>query len=1061
MKSMIIHLSDIHIMNDYNPIFESKDKLISAVRSELIEVNGIIFVVSGDIAYSGSNSEYEKAIEFFDYLKTNIDKDLAIEAKWIFVPGNHDCYHDDKKKKIRDIIVEEILNKMEIDESYIEKCCEVQQHYFNFEDLFVGEGVIFSNRLLKIIEYKIGDFEVMFNCFNSSWLSQKHEEASKLFYPLDLYSSELNKYKSDITISVMHHPFYWQTQNNIKDMFMKLEDISDVIITGHEHIPTHKSIDDHKGNYKDYVEGGVLQDHDGRSISGFNVILVDFTNKLKRVKTYMWSHDIYKVTSDSDWYSMKRSHNLEKDTIVIDDNFKKFLVDPGAPFSHPCKPNLELHDFFIYPDLKKIRDISPENTSERIIRNEIISLEEVSTLNKEKNYYVIMGDEKSGKTSICKMLYLKYFIEEYIPLYIEGHIIKSPKIDDFISVIEKCFLYQYANLPIEKFRQLEKNKIVIIIDDFDEINLNPKYIRVLVENINKLYSNVIIIGSDMIQVEELIGERDNSKVNFEEYEQFLIREFGHLLRNMLVEKWNTIGKESTITECDLIHNNEQALNVINTIIGKNYVPSYPLFLLTILQTLETGKQIDFKESSYGYYYQYLITQALSKINIKNDEIDAYNNFIVELANHFFIEGKYEISSEEFIAFHRWFCTDAYEVSTTFKSFINFEELINDFIRVGILEESSFGYRFKYKYIYYYSIGKYISDNITDAGIQSRLKEMCMMLYNQEYANIIMFLIHHSKNPIILQEITANARTLFADNKPIKFEEDISIINKLLDQIPTYVLDGKKSVSVARREHLKEKDKRELENEEFNDNYKRKRKADGIEEMAIATDVTDYDYEEISQSEEISIISNLNSAFKTMEILGQILKNHWGSLRGNYRNEIGQEIYDLGLRSLDVFFKSLEQSLVPISEIFKSIIEDCGENFEKEEIEKITRSMLFKICSDVSYTFIKKVASVVGYEKLSETFKNVLNNNNTVAVNMIDIAIKLDYFRNFPYDDIKRLKRELPGNKLPYILLQRMVINHLYMFETSYKNRQRICELLEIPIAAQLAIDYTSTIKKNI
>lgn len=123
----------------------------------------------------------------------------------------------------------------------------------------------------------------------------------------------------------------------------------------------------------------------------------------------------------------------------------------------------------------------------------------------------------------------------------------------------------------------------------------------------------------MFSLDEIVSEQSNKEddilLTFQTYH---ILEFGYKLRNK-PNKWNTINVLDTISEQERIKKNDAAENIINTIIGSNLVPAYPIFLLTILQTIEMGQPHVFKQSAYGHYYQVLITSSLGKIVKSNDE----------------------------------------------------------------------------------------------------------------------------------------------------------------------------------------------------------------------------------------------------------------------------------------------------------------------------------------------------------------------------------------------------------------------------------------------------------
>ena len=114
----------------------------------------------------------------------------------------------------------------------------------------------------------------------------------------------------------------------------------------------------------------------------------------------------------------------------------------------------------------------------------------------------------------------------------------------------------------------------------------------------------------------MVHKVDGQNFGFDDYDQYKIIEFGHSLRNKLIERWNVLGQEEYIEETELIRRTDRAQQIVNIIIGKNYVPPFPIFLVTILQTIEANNPHNLRYSSYGYYYDVLITQALGKIDKK-------------------------------------------------------------------------------------------------------------------------------------------------------------------------------------------------------------------------------------------------------------------------------------------------------------------------------------------------------------------------------------------------------------------------------------------------------------
>lgn len=55
---------------------------------------------------------------------------------------------------------------------------------------------------------------------------------------------------------------------------------------------------------------------------------------------------------------------------------------------------------------------------------------------------------------------------------------------------------------------------------------------------------------------------------------------------------------------------DYATRYIKTILGKNFIPAVPIYILGILQSLESVKQSSENYSLHGFYYEHLINDAL-------------------------------------------------------------------------------------------------------------------------------------------------------------------------------------------------------------------------------------------------------------------------------------------------------------------------------------------------------------------------------------------------------------------------------------------------------------------
>jgi len=1033
MKILLVHLSDMHFKSDNNSILLRKKKIVEAVQNLAAEANEIFIAFSGDIAFSGKQNEYENAIVFTDYIKDYLKDYCHKTIHIVIIPGNHDCNHEIKDQKIREALIKQIHKDTDLasDDSIITQCCSVQKDFSDFSEFYCDQdNRIFTNKLFSIFKYDYPEYNIIFFCYNTAWISQLDEVPGTLYFPIKHFTNNCLGHKVNLIISIFHHPLNWYIPENSRELRNHIERTSDILLTGHEHVGSKSIKFDLEDNYTEHIEGAVLQDWNDERRSAFTTVEFDLNKQNQKVKDFLWNGEIYSLGNETKWLSFKRSRRLQEKTFSIDTKFKQFLNDPGASYKHPNKSEILLDDIFVLPIL---RDLKVNKVKDKEILDDTVDSQCLLDTGKFMNKVLLIGAENSGKTTLCKILYKHYYRNEYVPIYIDGFKTKSTAIDDFEKLIRTCFVEQYSNEHLESFNQLKKDKIVIIIDDLHKSRLNLKFRSILVNNIIKNYTNIVITGNDLFQIEAIVYDEEQEQLIFEDFKQFEVLEFGHVLRSKLVNLWNTLGREEVINDNELLRKNDKATRVINTVIGSNIVPSYPIFLVTILQTMELGVPLNLKESSYGYYYDQLIIQSLAKKGYRNEDIDVYYNYMSELSYFFFKNKIREVNKEEFTVFHTRFC-DEYSLE------LDFNELIDYLIKSSILVKNNNIFRFRYKYVFYYFVAKFLANHISENEIKRTIAGMSRRIYREEFANIIMFLTHLSKDPFILKEILSNGKSIFAKIKPIKFEHDISTINNLLNEVPKLVL---------RDTTVKEEREKKLQSQDEAKAYEKR--------DSNADEDNDYDIDE--DTGVIDVISEFNLAFKTIEIIGQILKNYYGSLKGVKKLELGEEAYFIGLRCLNLFFSILENNKDYIVNEIKLFIKE--KNLVKEEkIEEVSKKLLFHFCYMISYALVKKVSNSIGSDKLTRTFKEILRNNDIVSVNLIDISIKLDFIKGFPYNEIAKLRNRLQGNILPNTLLKRLVINYLYMFKTNYMDKQRICNVLDIPMEVQRKIDRTSTQKKE-
>ncbi len=132
-------------------------------------------------------------------------------------------------------------------------------------------------------ELKLNTSIVLCRGYNTAWMSRKQERQAQLSFPIDAVPPDDRD--GGLVVSFFHHPYNWQEASQARVFRQRIEDTSDIVLTGHEHEAEVRSHLDAHRELTHYVEGDVLQDHTS-SRSGFNAILIDLTSQTWQVITF-------------------------------------------------------------------------------------------------------------------------------------------------------------------------------------------------------------------------------------------------------------------------------------------------------------------------------------------------------------------------------------------------------------------------------------------------------------------------------------------------------------------------------------------------------------------------------------------------------------------------------------------------------------------------------------------------------------------------------------------------------------------------------------------------------
>jgi len=1025
MKILIIHLSDIHISIATENLKDRATKIIDGVKNLETEIGQVIFAIAGDIAYSGQEEEYSKALDFFDELKNQAAVKICKDIHFVIVPGNHDCQFIPDDEDARNEIIESVKSKdfNIFGKSIIDICLKNQKNFFsNCFDLFCDTPTSNYDSLFYQFSFEKNGYKISYNCINTAWISKLKEsdQYSKMGFPID-YLKDSNE--ADLSISIFHHPTEWFTLTNRKEVKRYLLENSDFVLTGHEHEPNQSGYVDYKGHKKtDFIEGGVLNNTENETESSFNTIFIDIDKK---------THKIYQLNLNGNYYTseaitenwVQNHHKTHKNNkFLLTDYHEKWLADPGATIYYQYDDeSLSLEEIFVFPELKD--SFAEEET---IKFDDKFSSESLLNIDEKENKFFVVGSEYIGKTILLKKLYSEFYNIGKIPIFIEGKDIKETSPDSFKKVLTECLNDQYKPEQIESILQLDYSKFYILIDNFHQCNLPLKYkARFIDANFieadeRQVFPNVIICGNDYIQFEELIYKDENFVNPLIHFKNYRILPFGVSMRYKLIEKWYR-NKRRNFEENEIIQKIEQAERLIDSNIGNNFIPKYPLFILVHLHKIDLERQAEVITSSYGYYYEYLIVTAISRKD--NILLDSYMTYLTYFAHFLYDEKAHDITEKEF----QYFDTEIFRKKERRRIQKEFKSILSFLKEVGIIEERNHLLRIKHNFIYYYFLARYLRNTLQTEDTKNIIKELVEKLYKDENSNILIFLTHLSKDSYILDTIISCSKNIFREIKPLEINSDCNSIDSLIESIPKLIVENE-DIKKNREQHRKEL--------ESNESFK---------------ELPDYNKKENegAEDEEISkvVLNNLRLSIKTIQVLGQIAKNYHGSLTIDQLHEVVEEVYLLGLRTINSFIILLENNtdavVSLISDRLTEILKEKNIEIDDERKNEIAKRLVFSLCLMVIGSFIKRISFAVGTDKLEETYSELLEKYDWNSVKLIDISIKLDHFHYLPIKYIITANKTLKKKKLSSIILRIFVKFYLEMYPESIENLQRLSSELDL------------------
>lgn len=1012
MTAVVLHLSDIHIRSDKDWILDKGSSIAACVFSSLPDATTVFVIVSGDIAFSGQPAQYTAAEGLFGEVRAAIQAEKDLPVHFVCCPGNHDCDFS-LSNKTRTLTLNGVRSDpSQFDESVLQTGAAVQLAYTAFAEKIHTTGETRVGDLLWTANrFTVEGKEVVIDSINVAWCSNLHEEPGSLIFPHERYTRYLHE-TNDLRLSVLHHPLNWFSQASYRPFRELIRSVANVVVSGHEHIGGVGEDLHSESGHSAYIEGCVLQSDKPRTDSSFNVAILNLEDGTYRSTRYQWSaEEAYSPTDVGSWGDFRSLPKKSRSHFQVTDSFARLLSDPGGVFESKGSP-LTLADLFVYPDMQE--------TVGRAEQKRILSTSVLEDVTRLDSGVLLTGEEKVGATSLLLMLFQTFHERGLIPIYVRGSDIRGFSEKDIDGAIRKAVIEQYGAQCVEKFEQTSSAQKVMLLDDFDDgpVKASVQRARVLAF-VAARFPRYVVTANEVFDFDGAV--RPHAEDALKDLNDYKLLPMGYSLRARLVKRWFLrTSSDGTLDEDALLARCDQAERLLDAILARNIVPSLPLYLLTLLQSYDAGSSSGFEESGLGEYYDFLVKEGLRTAGVAKQNWGSVIEYCSHLAWQLHATEHKEISLDDLRAFNERFCKLQHRV--------DLDGRLKDLLGARVLAQDGQYVRFRYHYIYYFLKGRFLASQLTDLATQAYIRECCAHLYVRENANTILFLAHHAfKDPMFLDCVVQAVTMPFQSSSPIQFNgTDTAPLAGFIRDLPKLAYNGERPEKM-----------REVANQA------KDAVDDGDDGLA----------DDKQTGNELDFLSELIALFKTVEILGQILKNQIASVPRARRVDLLKLLMQGPLRALTAYFDLFMADRDVAEREIAAMLEKRHAIKDESARREMSKRLLAHFLQLVSYGFVAKAVSSVSSDALQEDVEAAAKSMNSPAARLISLGVRLDGPGKLPRAELSKSITDTQGDFMAARVLQFLTLRRLYMFRTSAQDQQWLASQDLLDIKAQQAVDF--------
>ena len=644
------------------------------------------------------------------------------------------------------------------------------------------------------------------------------------------------------------------------------------------------------------------------------------------------------------------------------------------------KSDVRIDDVFVFPNIAR-EAAGQEN-----------SIGDIDGVLAVGNHIIITGDYRSGKTTVCSKLFLERATTGVPALMVTGSDLStSLRHHDLMA---RKFGEQYKG-SFSEWDKL-KGKLLIVDDLVANSNLN------LIAFAKDYFRSIVITLSEDDYLAFFKDEKELAN-----FHVLTIKGMSHPQQHDLIKKWKgltTNGEGDARIPDGVVDHLEDRLNSI--VLDKKVVPRYPFYVLSILQTYEVFMPQGIQITAFGHCYHALIIAQIISTGIRGEDVDSVFNFLSHLA-YFLLRKHRQNESRSFDEF-----VEQYRAMFVIKDGV-FSRIVGG--PRPLVKRKGSGYDFRYPYVYYFLLGYYFARNPEQRDLH--IDDVVENSFLRDNTFILIFSIHHAYDEYLIERILECTRGAMDKVEVGTLEkEDVNMLEDALLEVPKNIL-SRRPVDVERRIEREGRDQ--------------------VESIGLDAGMD----EQPNVGNEL--VNDTLRALKNMEIMGQILRNKYGSLSRERLKEIVRTIGDVGLRLVSSI--TSRQSISKFEDVLVERINEIqseGKRVEVDDVRKSFRALVIMLV----LILVERISESIGRKELDVVVKEVVREQGTTAYELIGAFHALGATEEVDGPLVDRLSRLLSRvkkkkNWIAHRLISLRVQRYLNTHWIKERLRQRLFGML--------------------